>query len=188
MNVAEEKTVVRREMRIIRKRIALDPADRGHRSAEIWARVRATLDRLIEPCDAGRDTDRGPSGGRTPSRRDGPVRVMLFESLPGEPDTSSWMDDATGRGWDVFIPEVDGPHLRVMPGDLDPARLDAVIVPGLAFTADGQRLGQGGGHYDRFLVRLRANCLTVGVCFREQLFETLPTEPHDLRVMKVISS
>ena len=58
---------------------------------------------------------------------------------------------------------------------LDPALLDVVVVPGLAFTADGRRLGQGGGHFDRFLLRLRPDCLRIGVAFREQLVDDLPT-------------
>ena len=53
--------------------------------------------------------------------------------------------------------------------DVDPAWPDVVIVPGLAFTSTGRRLGQGGGWYDRFLVGVRDDCVTVGVCFHEQL-------------------
>ena len=69
-----------------------------------------------------------------------------------------------------------------MPDDVDPAELDVVVVPGLAFTPDGRRLGQGGGHYDRFLTRLRPDCVTIGACFVELLLEDLPTEPHDTTV------
>ena len=87
----------------------------------------------------------------------------------------------------MFLPEVDGLELRVMPGDVDPATLDVVVVPGLAFTPDGGRLGQGGGHFDRFLLRLRPDCVTVGVCFREQLLEQLPTAAHDVHVDHVVT-
>ena len=59
--------------------------------------------------------------------------------------------------------------------------------PGLAFTADGRRLGQGGGHYDRFLPRLRAGCVTIGAAFAEQLVDDLPTEPHDVRLDLVVT-
>ena len=87
----------------------------------------------------------------------------------------------------MFLPEVDGPDLRVEPGDADPATLDAVIVPGLAFTTDGRRLGQGGGHFDRFLPRLPAACVTIGVCFHEQLVADLPTSAHDVHVHYVVT-
>ena len=60
-------------------------------------------------------------------------------------------------------------------------------MPGLAFTADGRRLGQGGGHFDRFLPRLRPDCLRIGVAFREQLVDDLPTSPHDIAVDVVIT-
>ena len=65
-------------------------------------------------------------------------------------------------------------QLRWCPATLDPGVLDVVVVPGLAFTPDGHRLGQGGGHFDRFLPRLAVRCLRVGVCFREQLVDELP--------------
>jgi len=74
-----------------------------------------------------------------------------------------------------------------MPGDVEPTTLDVVIVPGLAFAVDGRRLGQGGGHYDRFLPRLRAECLTIGVCYAEQLVADLPNDTHDVAVHLVVT-
>jgi 5-formyltetrahydrofolate cyclo-ligase len=159
VDVDAAKRRVRAEMRGVRRRIAADPADRAARSARIWDQIVVSV--------------RG--------------RVMLYESLPGEPDTGPWIEACRADGHPLFLPEVDGPDLRVMPGDADPASLDVVVVPGLAFTDDGHRLGQGGGHFDRFLPRLRAGCLTVGVCFREQLVAELPTEPHDVRVRRVVT-
>jgi 5-formyltetrahydrofolate cyclo-ligase len=158
--IAAEKRRVRAEMRVIRARVAADPADRAARSARIWAQI------VSLPL---------------------PRRVMLFDSLPGEPDTSGWIGWCHAHGHEVFQPTVDGLELRVMPGDVDPTTLDIVIVPGLAFTPDGRRLGQGGGHFDRFLPRLRANCRTVGVCFAEQLVDQLPTSPHDVHVDRVVT-
>jgi 5-formyltetrahydrofolate cyclo-ligase len=173
--IAAEKRRLRAEMRVIRARIAADPAERAARSARIWARIvsRADLGAL-------------GLGSGTP-RAQMPSRVMLFDPLPTEPDTSPWREWLGERGIEVFMPEVDGPDLRVMPGDADPATLDAVIVPGLAFTTDGRRLGQGGGHFDRFLPRLRADCLTIGVCYVEQLVADLPTAADDARVRRVVT-
>ena len=55
------------------------------------------------------------------------------------------------------------------------------IVPGLAFTENGARLGYGGGFYDRFTSANPELC-TVGYSFEEQLTPQLPLLPHDLRV------
>jgi 5-formyltetrahydrofolate cyclo-ligase len=62
-----------------------------------------------------------------------------------------------------------------------------VIVPGVAFTRDGDRLGQGGGWYDRFLAGVRPDCTVIGVCFDEQLVDQLPTEPHDVSLACVVT-
>jgi 5-formyltetrahydrofolate cyclo-ligase len=64
-------------------------------------------------------------------------------------------------------------------------RGDLVIVPGLAFTRAGARLGRGGGHYDRLLDGVEATSL--GVAFDIQLVDDLPLEPHDRGVDLVVT-
>ena len=62
-----------------------------------------------------------------------------------------------------------------------------MIVPGLAFTRRGDRLGQGGGWYDRVLAGVRDDCVTIGVAFAPQLVDELPVEPHDRPVDLVVT-
>jgi len=62
-----------------------------------------------------------------------------------------------------------------------------ILVPGLAFTPMGERLGRSMGFFDRFLAQRRSDCPAVGVCFAIQLLETLPTEGHDYLVDLVVS-
>jgi 5-formyltetrahydrofolate cyclo-ligase len=66
-------------------------------------------------------------------------------------------------------------------------RLDAAIVPGVAFDRRGHRLGYGGGHFDRLLARLRPAAVAVGVAFDTQLVEEIPTEPWDRAVDFVVT-
>lgn len=67
---------------------------------------------------------------------------------------------------------------------VDPKDIQLVIVPGLAFTNEGKRLGVGGGYYDRFLPMYKGK--TVSLAFDEQLLEDIPVEPHDWYVQKVV--
>ena len=62
---------------------------------------------------------------------------------------------------------------------------DFVLVPGVGFSPSGYRLGRGKGYYDKFLSKY-SNLFTVGVCFREQFYLDIPTEPHDIPMQKVI--
>ncbi|CAN5795918.1 hypothetical protein BH20ACT4_BH20ACT4_14390 [soil metagenome] len=163
---AARKAQLRRRMRRLRAGISGEAADRTERSARLW---RSVVDEIAERVSAANPA------------------VMLFESYPTEPDTAQWLADSRARGWQVFIPEVDGKELRILPGDIDPQVLDVVVVPGLAFTPDGRRLGQGGGHYDRLIARLGPHCLAIGVCYAEQLLEELPTEAHDRTVDVVVT-
>ncbi len=104
---------------------------------------------------------------------------MVFESVPGEPDTSVFIERCRQAGKTVVLPEDDPPP--------DPALVDVVIVPGIAFTRSGTRLGQGGGWYDRFLPRVRTDCANVGVGFEPQLLDHVPTEPHDVLLDTVVT-
>ena len=65
---------------------------------------------------------------------------------------------------------------------------DLLLVPGLAFTAAGGRLGRGGGHYDRLLARPgRAGCRVLGAGFAFQLLPGLPREDHDADLDGVVT-
>jgi 5-formyltetrahydrofolate cyclo-ligase len=63
--------------------------------------------------------------------------------------------------------------------------IDLMIVPGVAFTPKGERMGRGKGYYDRYLGREGFRAQTIGVCYAHQLIESLPVEAHDKRVDKV---
>lgn len=70
---------------------------------------------------------------------------------------------------------------------ISPQDIDILIVPGVAFTRKGDRMGYGGGYYDRFIPRCtRAKVLAL--VFAEQLCDPLPTEAHDLRIPLIITA
>jgi 5,10-methenyltetrahydrofolate synthetase len=60
------------------------------------------------------------------------------------------------------------------------------FVPLVGFTADGQRLGQGGGHYDRWLAA-HPDTVAIGLAWDMQLADELPTEPHDRPLAAVVT-
>lgn len=66
-------------------------------------------------------------------------------------------------------------------------QLGLILVPGAAFSPSGQRLGRGGGFYDRLLATPELRALKMGVCFDCQLFSELPREPHDQEVDCVVT-
>ena len=66
------------------------------------------------------------------------------------------------------------------------ADLDLVVVPGVAFDAEGRRLGLGRGYYDRLLATA-PGALRVGFAFDWQLVASVPVEPHDLSMDLVVT-
>ncbi len=125
--------------------------------------------------------------------------VAIFAPQPREPDVELlWMN---GGGKAFAYPRVTEDRLglfrvaslhELAPGAFGvreprseieyavaPEALDLVLVPGVAFTADGARLGRGGGFYDRLLAGLAPHTCKVGICFDSQLLPELPLEPHD---------
>ncbi|HMP89526.1 MAG TPA: 5-formyltetrahydrofolate cyclo-ligase [Kiritimatiellia bacterium] len=81
------------------------------------------------------------------------------------------------RQWNVREPE--------NPDPVDPALLDLILVPGMAFDIHGVRLGHGGGHYDRLLPAVKG--YRLGIAFHEQVIDTLPREPHDECVQAILT-
>jgi 5-formyltetrahydrofolate cyclo-ligase len=132
--------------------------------------------------------------------------VAAYVGVADEPPTDGVLDDLRGRGVRVLLPilrgdgeldwaedngiYVDGPHgLREPAGDrlgVDAiTSADAVVVPALAVDVAGNRLGQGGGAYDRALARTRV--LSVALVFDDEVLEAVPTEPHDVGVHMAVT-
>lgn len=61
------------------------------------------------------------------------------------------------------------------------------VVPGLAFSPEGARLGYGGGWYDRFLGCAAPSAVSLGVAYPFQLVDELPLEPHDRPLTAVVT-
>ena len=137
--------------------------------------------------------------------------VLLYAAVGNEVATNLIFDDARSAGRPVYYPVAD-PAARSLdfravrspddlrrghfgvpePGDGErfaPERSVAavVFVPGLAFSLSGQRLGRGGGFYDRFLASTGPGVTAVGLAYSFQVLERLPQEPWDRRLDYVVT-
>jgi 5-formyltetrahydrofolate cyclo-ligase len=144
-----------------------------------------------------------------PAFRDARV-LMLYLTIPGEVDTAPIAHAAWQAGKTVLAPKACGvrklmkpvvciahdedlfhPHngLRQPAGnDVVPSReIDLVIVPALAFDRRCNRLGRGGGFYDRFLADPQLRAVTVGYAFAEQIIGNVPMHENDLPVDIVVT-
>lgn len=132
-------------------------------------------------------------------------RFLLYAAFRGEVETAGLRAALLARGKVVCLPlavpetkgmravRVDG-GVELAPGfqgipeprggrDFPPEDLDVVVVPGLLFDRQGNRLGYGGGYYDRFLADRAPRALRVGLGFACQVAEGgIPAEPHDARL------
>jgi 5-formyltetrahydrofolate cyclo-ligase len=110
--------------------------------------------------------------------------VMLFSPLSSEPQIGALRTTAEQSGKTTMII----PSTVRVESDLEmPRQPDLILVPGLAFSPDGHRLGRGGGFFDRFLSGRGSGAYKLGVCFAFQLLDELPTESHDVTVDAVIT-
>jgi 5-formyltetrahydrofolate cyclo-ligase len=131
------------------------------------------------------------AGGRT---------VMAFSSFGTEIPTGELLEQLHRDGYRVLLPYLDsegdvqaawtgpdgalvnssyGPREPAERDPVDPAEIDLVVTPGLAFDRRGRRLGYGGGHYDRFLRRLPPSTPRVGIGFAAQVVDEVPAGPSD---------
>jgi 5-formyltetrahydrofolate cyclo-ligase len=182
---AEEK--VRARARLLLLRRALLPADVLRRGARVQERLLA-LPQYLE--------------ART---------LALYASLPGEVPTDVLLARALADGKTVVFPAVpeagkrltfravQGPahlvprgrlHIREPEATLPLVPLSAIelfVVPGLGFGRDGQRLGHGAGYYDATLKEAPQATPLVGLAFKEQVLESLPTEAWDVPMTYVLT-
>jgi 5-formyltetrahydrofolate cyclo-ligase len=128
--------------------------------------------------------------------------VMLYHPLWDEVDVRPLFDRALASGKRVILPTVKGDDIipveitsntQWIIGDfniLEPiaepyqGNIDLIVIPGVAFDLNLNRLGRGKGYYDRFLVH-HPNAYRLGVCFKFQMVNKVPTEPFDLPMHEI---
>lgn len=109
------------------------------------------------------------------------VALPWFAERDGAMAFRSWTNP-----WDE-AQLVPGPWRALQPADDEMLLVpDFIVVPLLAFTASGQRLGQGGGHYDRWL-EAHPGVTAIGLAWDCQIAEELPSEPHDRPLSAVVT-
>ncbi len=82
------------------------------------------------------------------------------------------------------IPE---PSLLAEERMVDINSVDVVIIPGAGFDAEGNRIGYGGGYYDRLLSSMTRDVPVIAPTYEEQVVESIPAEPHDMRVDMIVT-
>lgn len=108
-------------------------------------------------------------------RADGELELFWLES----------MDELSIGMYKILEPRAE---LRDLPEKkVSPFELDLVMVPGVAFDRSGARMGHGFGYYDKLLEHTRPNTPLIALAFECQLFEEIPTAPHDIFMDKIVT-
>lgn len=136
--------------------------------------------------------------------------VACYVSVGSEPGTTALLDRLVSERKRVILPvllpdndldwsEYHGPTSLAPAGRglLEPlgprlglaavATADVVLVPGLAVSETGQRLGRGGGSYDRALSRVPVDTFTCVLLYADEVGVAVPTEPHDRSVAAAVT-
>ncbi len=139
--------------------------------------------------------------------------IMFYSSFNGEVETLSIMKQAQKLGKQVVLPMIIKEEKKIIPSPIDSFKedlirgpygitqpkkdpdsswndqLDLVVVPGVAFDKQNNRLGRGEGYYDRFLKVLPKETPTFGLAFDFQIVGCLPfVEEHDISVSHVLTN
>lgn len=193
---------------VIARRNAMDPEGRARKSAAICQQVVAQLQEHFAACQAqaqgvpvvglfsalGSEVDlRGVVRAACEQGWRVALPVMLLQDeTPGY--TMIFVDVPYEVALERAEPFLAKPAKSIDPAAFDferfpayePAQLDALVLPLVAFDGEGGRLGYGGGNYDRYLPQLRPDCWLAGVAFDEQRVSAVPRADFDLAVPQFI--
>lgn len=136
--------------------------------------------------------------------------IMVFLSLPTEVDTTPLVLQAWRDRKRILAPKVSWEQRRMLPIQIDSlsddlsesilgirepadgvpiplANIDMVIVPGIGFDLQGNRLGRGRGFYDRFLAHRDWSGIACGLALKEQVLDSVPVSEHDMKIQILVT-
>lgn len=134
--------------------------------------------------------------------------ILLYNSMPDEVNTHGLIASLHKQGRCVLLPRMKNEkelelvrykgklsmrtseRYNILEPEGEPftdyESIDLAIIPGLAFTLDGERLGRGKGYYDRLLAKM-PTVYKMGLCFPFQIVGTIPTDATDVLMDEVFS-
>lgn len=136
--------------------------------------------------------------------------IMLFLNFRDEVETTDLAEATIACGKRLILPrcapkgillplEVRDLTVDIEPGvwgirepkltnkEVEPLEIDLVIVPGAGFDLQGNRLGYGGGFYDRFFTRTKPSTPRIALSFECQIIAEVPVDKHDFKMTKLIT-
>lgn len=137
---------------------------------------------------------------------EGAENICIYMPIRNEVDVRLLVPEAEVENKKVWIPKVCGDEMEFrayegedsleigaynIPEPISEEVLKAndktlIIMPGAVFTPDRNRIGYGGGYYDKFLAH-NTGCVTVAVCYDFQVVDEIPTEEHDIKPDFIVS-
>ncbi len=131
--------------------------------------------------------------------------VALYKNLISEVDTNKLIDYTLTIGKTVSLPRVEDNNLNFYKVDkqtiliksnfgvfepisnqvIPKENIDLIIVPGVCFDKNNNRLGFGKGYYDRYLMNTKMK--KIGICFIEQLTNNIPADSNDVKMDLIIT-
>jgi 5-formyltetrahydrofolate cyclo-ligase len=132
--------------------------------------------------------------------------VMLYASFRSEVETHDMVRRALAAGKKVVLPRVKGKALDlflirdfdrdVKPGrwdipepaggrQVEPGDIEFIVVPGAAFDESGNRLGYGGGFYDKLLKEYKGS--SAALAFELQIVPNVPADLHDVLMQRIVT-
>lgn len=137
--------------------------------------------------------------------------ILFYVDIKGEVKTREMIEEALKLGKTIAVPIADFRTKKLILSEiksleeleekknglvepkkdcfrpLEKEKLELIVVPGIVFDRVGHRIGYSTGFYDRFLTELDKKIPTVGLAFEFQIAHSVPCEPHDVPVKKIIT-
>lgn len=189
---------------------ALSPEALKHAKAALRQTVLARRDAVDLASRSGRSQTITQKLSVFPAYRTARV-VAAYASFGSELDTSGFLAGVLTDGKQLLLPRINRAqralelrHVTDLGADLVPgiwgirepaercpivsiSKVEFILVPGVAFSAGGARLGYGGGFYDRLLASLDQRVARIAAAFDLQVLDHIPEGPNDQRVDQVIT-
>lgn len=138
-------------------------------------------------------------------------KIFTYISFGSEVDTKKFINYAISDNKDIYVPKTDKVNKEMLAikinslnnmnvdklGILEPKhvdkskvgdKFDLIIMPGVAFDKNGNRIGYGGGYYDKYISKINDKCVKLALAYELQIVENIKSEIHDIKVDFIITN